>query len=117
MSPASSSPSLLEVHSPELTAESAITALPDGTIIGYEPIVDDTSLFPSFLAVPEPEGVAVVVLGENEVLMSASAPKTRKMLEERGLHVTTAEITEFEKLEGCVTCLSVRVRDEDIQPE
>lgn len=49
--------------------------------------------------------------------MSASAPKTRKMLEERGLHVTTAEITEFEKLEGCVTCLSVRVRDEDIQPE
>lgn len=98
-----------------LTAESAVTALPDGTVIGYAPLVDDPALFPSFLPVPEAEGVAVVVLGPNDVLMSASAPKTRALLEQRGLNVTTAEITEFEKLEGCVTCLSVRVRDEAVQ--
>lgn len=99
------------------TPESAITALPDGTIIGYEPIVDDPSLFPSFIGVPEAHGVAVVVLGEKDVLMSADAPKTRAILEERGLNVTTAQISEFEKLEGCVTCLSVRVRDEAIKAQ
>lgn len=92
-----------------------MTALPDGTVIGYEPIVDDPAIFPSFLSVPEAEGVAVVVLGEKDVLMSASAPETRKLFESRGLNVTTAEITEFEKLEGCVTCLSVRIRDEGIK--
>lgn len=61
---------------------------------------------------PEAHGVAVVVLGERDVLMSADAPQTRALLEQRGLNVTTAHISEFEKLEGCVTCLSVRVRDE-----
>ncbi|GAA3836008.1 hypothetical protein [Nocardioides panacisoli] len=29
---------------------------------------------------------------------------------DRGLDVVTVDIEEFEKLEGCVTCLSVRVR-------
>jgi dimethylargininase len=31
-------------------------------------------------------------------------------LRERGHTVETVDISEFEKLEGCVTCLSVRVR-------
>ena len=29
---------------------------------------------------------------------------------ERGYTVTEVDVSEFEKLEGCVTCLSVRVR-------
>ena len=29
---------------------------------------------------------------------------------ERGYRVVTVDISEFEKLEGCVTCLSVRLR-------
>jgi dimethylargininase len=28
----------------------------------------------------------------------------------RGLDVVTVDISEFEKMEGCVTCLSVRLR-------
>ena len=44
------------------------------------------------------------------VLMSASAPRTAQLLAARGLDVTTVDISEFEKLEGCVTCLSVRLR-------
>ena len=55
-------------------------------------------------------GVAVVVLTSNAVLMSASAPKTVALIESLGYRVTTVEIGEFEKLEGCVTCLSVRIR-------
>jgi len=42
--------------------------------------------------------------------MSASAPRTAAMLRERGYRVVTVDITEYEKLEGCVTCLSVRLR-------
>jgi dimethylargininase len=61
--------------------------------------------------VPEAHGSAVVVLDDSTVLMSADAPRTAELLRARGLEVITVPITEFEKLEGCVTCLSVRVRD------
>lgn len=93
-----------------LHLKSGVTALPDGTVIGYEPLVDDATVYPRFLGVPEPEGCAVVVLDDHTVLMSASAPRTADMLRQRGLDVVTCAISEFEKLEGCVTCLSVRVR-------
>ncbi|MFD7307886.1 dimethylargininase [Promicromonospora sp. NPDC059942] len=93
-----------------LHLKSAVTALPDGTVIGYEPLVDDPGAFESFLAVPEAEGTAVVVLDPTTVLLSESAPATAQLLRGRGLTVLTTPVTEFEKLEGCVTCLSVRVR-------
>ncbi|MFT4029770.1 MAG: N(G),N(G)-dimethylarginine dimethylaminohydrolase [Protaetiibacter sp.] len=94
-----------------LHLKSGVTALPDGTVLGYPPLVDDPGVFPAFQPVPEPEGVAVVVLGPSSVLLSASAPHTAELLRERGLEVVTTPVTEFEKLEGCVTCLSVRIRD------
>ncbi len=93
-----------------LHLKSGVTALPDGTVIGYEPLVDDPDRWPSFLAVPEAEGAHVVLLDGSTVLMSASAPATRALFEGRGLRVIAVDITEFEKLEGCVTCLSVRLR-------
>lgn len=94
-----------------LHLKSGITALPDGTVVGYEPLVDDPTGFARFVGVPEEHGTAVVVLDENTVLMSADAPETAALWRARGLDVVTVPITEFEKLEGCVTCLSVRVRD------
>lgn len=94
-----------------LHLKSGVTALPDGTVIGFEPLVDDPSVWAGhFLSVPEPSGAHVVHLGETTVLMAASAPATVRLLEERGLTVVTVDISEFEKLEGCVTCLSVRLR-------
>jgi dimethylargininase len=92
-----------------LHLKSAVTALPDGTVIGHEPLVDG-STWSAFLAVPEPAGAHVVLLDGETVLMSASAPRTAALLEQRGLKVVTVDISEFEKLEGCVTCLSVRLR-------
>lgn len=94
-----------------LHLKSGVTALPDGTVIGYEPLVDEASVFPSFLGVPEEHGTAVVVLDDDTVLMSSDAPQTAALFRERGLEVVTTPISEFEKLEGCVTCLSVRLRD------
>jgi len=93
-----------------LHLKSAVTALPDGTVIGYPPLVDDPSVFPAFLAVPEESGAHVVLLGGDTVLMAAGAPRTAALLEARGLRPVTVDISEFEKLEGCVTCLSVRLR-------
>jgi dimethylargininase len=93
-----------------LHLKTAVTALPDGTVIGYPPLVDDPSVFPAFLAVPEESGAHVVLLDEQTVLMAASAPETAALLERRGLRTVRVDISEFEKLEGCVTCLSVRLR-------
>ena len=93
-----------------LHLKSAVTALPDGTVVGFEPLVDDPASWDPFLPVPEEGGSHVVVLDESTVLMATSAPLTRALLEERGLRVVAVDISEFEKLEGCVTCLSVRLR-------
>jgi dimethylargininase len=92
-----------------LHLKSAVTALPDGTAIGYLPLVDHAEVYDPFLPVPEP-GAEIVVLDDESVLMATSAPRTRALLEERGLRVVAVDISEFEKLEGCVTCLSVRLR-------
>jgi len=93
-----------------LHLKSAVTALPDGTVIGYEPLVDDPKAFDSFRAVPEEAGAHVVLLGEDRLLMAASAPKSAELFEELGYTPVVVDISEFEKLEGCVTCLSVRLR-------
>jgi dimethylargininase len=93
-----------------LHLKSEVTALPDGTVVGYPDLVDDPGTWGDFLAVPEPGGAHVVVLDEETVLMSADAPRSRELFEARGLRVVAVEIGEFEKLEGCVTCLSVRLR-------
>ena len=94
-----------------LHLKTAVTALPDGTIIGWEPVVDQASLFPRFLPAPEETGAHVVLLGGNRLLMSASCPASAALYRELGYEPVIVDISEYEKLEGCVTCLSVRLRD------
>jgi dimethylargininase len=93
-----------------LHLKSAVTALPDGTVIGHPSTVDDAAIFGRYLEMPEAEGAHVVVLAPDTVLMAASAPKSAALLEDLGYRVVVVDISEFEKLEGCVTCLSVRIR-------
>jgi dimethylargininase len=93
-----------------LHLKSSVTALPDGTVIGFSPVVDEPALFDRFLAVPEIGGLGVVVLSHDTVLMAASAPKSAALIADLGYRVITVDISEFEKLEGSITCLSVRVR-------
>src|SRR3954451_3182541 len=50
-----------------LHLKSAVTALPDGTVIGFDPLVDDPSVFPSYLSVPEEGGAHVVLLDGHTV--------------------------------------------------
>ncbi|MET8865288.1 dimethylargininase [Nonomuraea sp. NPDC004580] len=90
-----------------LHLKSAVTALPDGTLIGDPRHVD----LPGLLVPEEEAGAHVVPLGGNRVLLSAAAPETGTVLEQRGYMVMKVDISEFERLEGCVTCLSVLVAD------
>jgi dimethylargininase len=100
-----------------LHLKSAVTALPDGTIIGFPGLVDDPAPFVRFLAVPEPAGSHVVLLDEGRLLMAASAPATAAIFAGMGYHPVVVDISEFEKLEGCVTCLSVRLRGREAGPD
>ncbi|WP_404382052.1 arginine deiminase family protein [Knoellia locipacati] len=93
-----------------LHLKSAVTALPDGTVIGWDPVVDWPGAFPAYEGMPEEGGAHVVLLDDTTLLMAASAPRTAELLRGRGHDVVTVDISEFEKLEGCVTCLSVRCR-------
>lgn len=93
-----------------LHLKSAVTALPDGTVIGYPPLVDDPHAYERFLAVPEESGAHVVLLGGDKLLMAADAPRSADLFADLGYQPVVVDIGEFEKLEGCVTCLSVRVR-------
>jgi len=94
-----------------LHLKSAVTALPDGTIIGWDPAVDDPAVFPKYLSMPEESGAHVVIIDDKRLLMAADAPKSAELLESLGYQTIRVDISEYIKLEGCVTCLSVRMRD------
>jgi dimethylargininase len=94
-----------------LHLKSAVTALPDGTVIGYPPLVDDPFLFERFAPVPEESGSHVVDLGGGRLLMAADCPGSAAMIADLGYEPVLVDISEYQKLEGCVTCLSVRLRN------
>src|SRR6185312_10124829 len=91
-----------------LHLKSAVTALPDGTFL-LLPALVPAELFPAVRPVTEEGGSHVVPLGGDRVLIAASAPRTAGLIEDLGFTPVVVDISEFEKLEGCVTCLSVLV--------
>jgi dimethylargininase len=93
-----------------LHLKSAVTALPDGTFLLLPDLVP-AELFPAVRPVREESGCHVVPLGGDRVLIAASAPRTAAKLEDLGFTPVVVDISEFEKLEGCVTCLSVLLPD------
>jgi len=98
-----------------LHLKSAVTALPDGTFLLLPGLVP-AELFPAVRPVDEEGGCHVVPLGGDRVLIAASAPATAGLLEDLGFTPVVVDISEFEKLEGCVTCLSVLLPGLGFQP-
>jgi len=94
-----------------LHLKSAVTALPDGTVVGWDPAVDDSSAFPKYLSMPEESGAHVVLIDDKRLLMAADAPRSAQMFRDLGYEPICVDISEYIKLEGCVTCLSVRLRE------
>ncbi len=91
-----------------LHLKSAVTALPDGTFLVLPDLLEP-GVFPASRPVTEEAGCHVVPLGGDRVLISASAPHTAERLADLGFTPVVVDIGEFEKLEGCVTCLSVLI--------
>jgi dimethylargininase len=52
-------------------------------------------------------GAHLVLLGGNKLLLAADCPRTAEFFSGLGYEPVAVEIGEFQKLEGCVTCLSV----------
>lgn len=94
-----------------LHLKSAVTALPDGTVVGWEPAVDDSSVFPTYLSMPEESGAHVVLIDDKRLVMAADAPRSAQIFRDLGYEPICVDISEYIKLEGCVTCLSVRLRE------
>jgi dimethylargininase len=88
-----------------LHLKTAVTALPDGTMI-----VRGSRLPPSFreyVASPDDSGAHLVLLGGGKVLLAADCPRTAELVGARGYEPVVVDISEFQKLEGNITCLSV----------
>ena len=95
-----------------LHLKSAVTALPDGTVIGYPPRGRRPGGLPAV-----PPGARGAGLPRRAARRGTgcscrpAAPRTADLLADLGYEPVPVDISEFEKLEGCVTCLSVRMRD------
>lgn len=92
-----------------LHLKTAITSPMPGVMLA-NPAWVDRNMFREFEWIPvprtEPWGANVLPIN-GRVLVAASAPKTASLLQQRRLHVQTVDISELQKAEAGLTCLSV----------
>jgi dimethylargininase len=90
-----------------LHLKSAVTQIAERTLL-LNPAWVDPSQFPGseIIAVEEPFAANALRL-DDTLLYSASYPRTRRLLEARGFHVETLDLSELEKAEAGVTCCSL----------
>ena len=94
-----------------LHLKSAITALPDGSLVAVPTWVDRTIFEAQGFVVHdalEVSGGDVLCLG-NTVVLAASAARTAEFVATLGFTVETIDVSELEKIECGVTCMSVLV--------
>lgn len=93
-----------------LHLKSACTALPDGRLLVNPAWLDTTALRPfDVVAIPEAEPWAANTMTIGETICLADGHvQTAELLRQRGFAVRTVQVSEFAKVEGGVTCLSLR---------
>jgi dimethylargininase len=93
-----------------LHLKSACTALPDGSLLVNHSLLDMSTLRP-FEVVPipqeEPWAANTLTVGET-ICLAVNHVQTAELLCRRGFAIRTVHVSEFAKLEGGVTCLSLR---------
>jgi dimethylargininase len=87
-----------------LHLKTAVTRLPDGSYAGFPPVLGE---FPALRQVPEPSGANVVRLGGGKILVAADCPRSAELFADLGFDPVAVDISELQKLEAGVTCLSV----------
>ena len=95
-----------------LHLKTACSALPDGRFLVNRDWIDVSSLPPRALidvAKSEPMAGDVLVI-DNRVIVSDAFPETTALLEQSGFDITPVAVSEFAKVEGGVTCLSLVFR-------
>jgi len=96
-----------------LHLKSACTALPDGRLLANTEWLDATDLQQfEIVHVPdnEPDAANVALIG-NTVCAAAGHPETADLIRRLGFNVETTDLSEFAKADGCVTCLSLLIRE------
>jgi dimethylargininase len=94
-----------------LHLKTACTALPDGRLLVNRDWIDVAALAGHDLVsvpVQEPWGANVALIGD-KVLMSAAHVHTAELIQGLGFNVKSADLSEFAKAEGGVTCLSLLI--------
>jgi dimethylargininase len=93
-----------------LHLKTACTYAGRGTVLANPEWVD-VAIFAGFdvLSVPEPWGASVLEVG-GRLVMPASYPETRAVLERRGFSPLAVDLSELQKAEGGPTCLSIILR-------
>jgi dimethylargininase len=92
-----------------LHLKTAATALPGGPVLAVTDWLDPAPFAAHGLEVveaPEPAGANVLVLGA-AVVLSDAAPRTADLVAAHDLEPVPLAMSEFDKAEGSVTCLSV----------
>jgi dimethylargininase len=93
-----------------LHLKTGLSALPDGRFLGVRRWVDTAVLAgPALLEPLEPAGADVLTVGD-QLVLSASAPRTAQLLRAEGYQVHAVDVGQFERLEAGVTCLSILMR-------
>jgi dimethylargininase len=98
-----------------LHLKSACSAVGHGTLLLHRPWIDATALRKfELMNVAEDEPAAANALLLNDVvIISASFPKTRALLEKRGFRVHAIDASELQKAEAGVTCCSLIFKAEE----
>lgn len=92
-----------------LHLKSVATALPDGTVLAWPDAFDEPTPFDRVIDAPERLGASVLPLDAATVAVSAAAPATAALIRSLGYAVIELDVSEFEKAEGGLTCLSARI--------
>jgi dimethylargininase len=94
-----------------LHLKSGCTAVGERVVIN--PAWVDLDAFRDYDPIPvpsaEPAGADVLLLPGGRIVMSETFPRTAERLVSNGLEVLTVDVSEFEKAEAGVTCLSVLI--------
>lgn len=93
-----------------LHLKTGVTSFAPGCLLAIKEFtrLDLFSDFEVLEVAPEEPAAANILRINDRLLMSAGCPQTEKKLRERGEDVVTLDISEYAKLDGGLTCLSLR---------
>lgn len=94
-----------------LHLKTGTTYMEDGNLLAIKEFAEKKELNEKYnvIQIPEDESYSVNCIRMNDyVVMPANFPKTKKMLQDLGYNILETPMSEFEKMDGGLTCLSLR---------